>query len=66
LTDESFEAWASSDHDPVQIRILSVIQMGDAACVALAWGTPYFDFHTMVRVNGRWNTTNQTATHKSR
>lgn len=66
LTDEIFEQWANPNSEPVKLRILSVLQSGDAACVNLACGTEYFDFHNMVRVDGVWKITNKTASHKLR
>lgn len=66
LTDEIFEEWANPNNEPVELRILSVLQTGDAACVNLACGTDYFDFHNMARVDGVWKITNKTASHKNR
>ena len=67
LSDEVLEGWARNDgRYTAELRILSVTQMGDAACVALAWGTEWFDFHSMVRVDGEWKITNKTASHRNR
>lgn len=68
LGQEVFQAWAAGagQHDPIQLRILSVAQMGDAAGVALAFGDDWLDFHTLVRISGVWKITNKTASHSSR
>jgi ketosteroid isomerase-like protein len=63
-----FEDWAKpgGKHDPVQLRVLSVAQMGDAAGVALAFGEDWLDYHSLVRVGGKWKIANKTATHSRR
>jgi hypothetical protein len=40
--------------------------MGDAASVALAWGSEWFDFHNLLRIDGEWKIMNKSASHKSR
>ena len=66
LDDQTFEEWAQHESPNVELRVLSVHQMGDAASVALAWGREYFDFHNLLRIDGEWKITNKTASHKSR
>ena len=68
LGDEVFRGWAAAvdQRDPIQLRLLSVAQMGDAAGVALAFGDDWLDFHTLVRIDGVWKITNKTASHSSR
>jgi hypothetical protein len=65
LDDRTFEEWAGEDTD-VELRILSVQQMGDAASVALACGDEWFDFHNLLKIDREWKITNKTASHKSR
>jgi hypothetical protein len=48
------------------LRVLSVHQLGDAANVALAFGTEWFDFHNPLKIEGEWKITNKSASHKSR
>lgn len=69
LDDEVFEGWAREDRSrrpPVELRIISVAQMGDAASVALAFGDGWLDFHNLARVGDEWKITNKTASHSSR
>ena len=68
LEEKLFRSWADGNDkgDHVELRILSVAQMGDVAAVALAFGDDWLDFHNMVRVNGAWKITNKTACHRSR
>jgi ketosteroid isomerase-like protein len=66
LTDEVFEGWAAEDNGHIQLRIISVAQMGDVASVALSWGHDYLDFHALARADGVWKITNKTASHVSR
>ena len=67
LEEKLFRSWTQpSDGTKVELRILSVAQMGDAAGVALAFGDEWLDFHTLVRVDGEWKITNKTASHRSR
>jgi Putative lumazine-binding len=67
LDDEIFDLWASPGVvDHVELRIISVAQMGDVASVALGWDHDYFDFHALVRSDGVWKITNKTASHSSR
>jgi ketosteroid isomerase-like protein len=68
LNDEVFEGWAAEDEKrpPVELRIISVAQMGDAASVALHFGDDWLDFHNLARVDGEWKITNKTASHSSR
>jgi Putative lumazine-binding len=65
LDDQIFEEWANEGIN-VELRVLSVNQMGDAASVALACGTEWFDFHNLMKIDGEWKITNKTASHKSR
>ncbi len=67
LEENLFREWASEGKgDNIQLRILSVAQMGDAAAVALTFSDDWMDFHSLVRVNGVWKITNKTACHRSR
>jgi hypothetical protein len=67
LDDETFAKWAIDDgSDPIELRILSVKQMGDVANVLLAFGDEWVDFHNLARIDGVWKITNKTATHSSR
>jgi restriction endonuclease Mrr len=67
LGDEVFDAWASSEREhPIELRVISVAQMGDVASVALGWDHDYLDFHALVRSDGVWKITNKTASHFSR
>jgi Putative lumazine-binding len=67
LDDEVFDAWASPDNKRhIELRIISVAQMGDVASVALGWDHDYLDFHALVRADGVWKITNKTASHASR
>ncbi len=66
LDDQQFEELAKHEGPNVELRVLSVHQMGDAASVALAWGPEWFDFHNLLRIDGEWRITNKTASHKSR
>ncbi len=67
LDDELFEQWASPDSKlRIELRVISVAQMGDVASVALGWGNDYLDFHALVRTGGVWKITNKTASHTSR
>ena len=68
---EDFERWAAPPSWDVVGRIISVIQVGDAAAVHLSFdseksGGGWIDFHHLVRINGAWKITNKTATHCSR
>jgi hypothetical protein len=71
LEEKLFRSWANrADNgdkgDNVELRILSVAQMGDAAAVALAFGDEWLDFHSLARVDGVWKITNKTACHRTR
>lgn len=67
LEEKLFRSWAQDGKgDHIQLRVLSVAQMGDAAAVALAFGDDWMDFHSLVRVDGEWKITNKTASHRSR
>ena len=59
-------AWPGEPRPPIELRIISVAQMGDAAAVALAFGDDWLDFHNLARVDGEWKITNKTASHSSR
>ena len=67
LSEKLFRGWASPDnkHDPIQLRVVSVAQMGDAAGVALGFGEHWLDFHSLVRQGDDWKSTNKTASHSS-
>jgi hypothetical protein len=68
---DCFEPFAN-DGARVEARILSVSQFGDAAAVALVWDNTaveagaWIDFHSLLRIDGKWKITNKTATHSSR
>jgi hypothetical protein len=53
-------------------RIISVTQAGDVANVLLGFDRPSrpaespVDFHSLLRIDGKWKITNKTATHNSR
>jgi hypothetical protein len=53
-------------------RVISVTLVGDAASAHLSWdlgtdkSSAFFDFHSLLRINGVWKITNNTATHSSR
>jgi Putative lumazine-binding len=67
LDNEIFDAWASpASERHIELRLISVAQIGDVASVALGCGDDYFDFHALVRTNGVWKITNKTASHSSR
>jgi Putative lumazine-binding len=66
LDDKCLEEWVKHKDPSVELRVLSVHQMGDAASVALGWGTEWFDFHNLLKIDGEWKITNKTASHKSR
>ena len=68
LEEKIFRSWATNNDkgNHVELRILSVTQMGDVANVILAFGHDYLDSHNMVRVDGEWKITNKTACHRSR
>ncbi|HTW07175.1 MAG TPA: nuclear transport factor 2 family protein [Acidimicrobiales bacterium] len=68
LTEAQFKSWAAHEDEPerVQLRVISVAQMGDAAQVAIAWGNDWLDFVALARFDGRWKMTNETASHSSR
>lgn len=67
LGDEIFDAWASEERErDIELRVISVAQMGDAASVALGWDHDYFDFHALARTDGVWKITNKTASSASR
>lgn len=68
LDEKVFEGWAQP-HDgfrPIEMRVLSVVRMGDAANVVITCGEEWRDFHSLVRVDGTWRITNKTASHSSR
>jgi hypothetical protein len=52
--------------DPIELRILSVNQMGDVANVLIAFGDEWVDFHNLSKIDGVWKITYKTATHSSR
>jgi hypothetical protein len=66
---ESFEAWATPPSSGVVGRFISVTQVGDAASVQLSFDSDkiggWIDFHSLLRINGVWKITNETATHSS-
>jgi Putative lumazine-binding len=64
--DEVFEGWANERGDPVQPRVISVNQTGDAANALLGFGEEWVDFHNLARINGVWKITSKTATDSSR
>ena len=69
LGDETFRDWATEDPGdirPIQLRIISVNQMGDVANVLLGFGDEWIDFHNLAKIDGVWKITNKTATHSSR
>ncbi len=67
LDDEIFDAWASpGSKRHIELRVISVAQMGYVASVALGWDHDYLDFHALVRTAGVWKITNKTASHVSR
>jgi ketosteroid isomerase-like protein len=72
LISESFEKWATPPSSGVVGRIFSVTQVGDAAAVQLSFDPAsdesrgWIDFHNLLRINGGWKITNETATHSSR
>jgi Putative lumazine-binding len=66
LISDGFEGWATPPSWDVKGRIVSVIQMGDAANVTLLFGDEWIDFHSLLRINGVWKITNKTATHSGR
>jgi hypothetical protein len=67
LEEKLFKSWARNGKgDHIELRILSVAQMGDAAAVALAFGDDWLDFHSLVRVEGVWKISSKTACHRSR
>jgi ketosteroid isomerase-like protein len=63
-----YEDWArpGDKRGPIQLRLLSVAQMGDVAGVALAFGEDWLDYHSLVRVGSEWKIANKTATHSRR
>ena len=68
LDDQHVEWLAKHEQDDyfAEFRVLSVHQMGDAASVAIAFGTEWFDFHNLLKIDGGWKITNKTASHRSR
>jgi ketosteroid isomerase-like protein len=66
LTEAQFKLWADHPEGWIELRVLSVAQMGDVAQVATAWGDDWLDFHALTRVNGEWKITNKTSSHASR
>jgi hypothetical protein len=67
LDDEIFDSWGSPEFERhIELRVISVSQMGDVASVALGWDHDYLDFHALVRTDGVWKITNKTASHSSR
>jgi hypothetical protein len=67
-----FEDWAGPDETKDYVhRILSVTQAGDVASVVLEMQASnqddaWVDFHSLLRIDGKWRDTNKTATHASR
>jgi len=72
LISEAFERWAAPSNRNFVGRIISVIQVGDAASVQLSLDSEtnsadtWIDFHSLLRIDGTWKITNKTATHSSR
>jgi len=67
LDEDLFRKWTEGPRgDKIELRILSVAQMGDVASVALRFGNNWLDFHSLVRVNGEWKSISKTASHSSR
>jgi Putative lumazine-binding len=64
---QTFE-WVAKREDDyyAELRVLSVHQLGDAANVALAFGTEWFDFHNLLKIEGEWKIINKSASHQSR
>ncbi len=76
LLSDLFEEWAAPwegvPGDEFVLRIVSVTQAGDVACVMLEMHTPndpfnaWVDIHSLLRIDGVWKDMNKTATHSSR
>ena len=76
LIADSFAAWTRPHEDRIFGRIISVTQAGDVANVLLGFDNAlettdpvrgsWVDFHTLLRIDGRWKITNKTATHATR
>ena len=76
LLSDLFEEWAAPwegvPGDEFVLRIVSLTQAGDVACVVLEMHTPndpsnaWVDIHSLLRIDGVWKDMNKTATHSSR
>jgi len=76
LIADSLAGWTRPHEDTVVGRIISVTQAGDVANVLLGFDNSlvttdpvrgsWVDFHTLLRIDGRWKITNKTATHATR
>jgi hypothetical protein len=67
LDEDVFRNWARDGKGGnIELRIVSVAQMGDVASVALRYGDDWLDFHSLVRLNGEWKSVCKTASHSSR
>jgi hypothetical protein len=69
LISEFFAMWAAPPGWDVVGQVLSMTRVGDAAGVQLSWkrgSNEFIDFHNLLRINGIWKITNNTATHSSR
>jgi hypothetical protein len=70
--EEWSEPWEGVPGDEYVLRVLSVTQAGDVACVVLEMYTPndrsncWVDIHSLLRVDGTWKDMNKTATHGTR
>ena len=76
LLSECFEEWSQPwegvPGDEFVLRVLSVTQAGDVACVVLEMYEPndrsncWVDIHSLLRIDGTWKDMNKTATHGTR
>ena len=76
LLSDLFEEWSAPwegvPGDEFVLRIVSVTQAGDVACVILEMHVPnnpseaWVDVHSLLRIDGVWKDMNKTATHSSR
>jgi hypothetical protein len=72
LIADCLEDWTSEPGIGIDGRIISVVQAGDVANVLLGFDyTPdlsngWIDCHSLLKLDGRWQITNKTATHVSR
>jgi hypothetical protein len=75
LISERIDAWAGPRQETGRLvagRIISVTQAGDVASVLLGFDSvdgeesSWVDFHSLLRLDGRWKITNKTATHATR